>query len=98
MVVLARVILLMAESANKPPAFDNAHDRDAKARGSSRSSSTEANENGVEYADIMKALSALHLREIGILLKTSRPGWQEAHVQVGCFVYARFCVFYFPLL
>lgn len=86
MVVLSRVILLMAESSNRPGS-DMAHE------------SSGANENKVEYADIMKALSASHLREIGIALKTSRPGWQEAHVQVGYsvgvwFVHVRFLCFF----
>lgn len=97
MVVLARVILLMAESSNKP-ASDISYDRDAKARGSLGSSAREANEDGVEYADIMKALSASHLREIGISLKTSRPGWQEAHVQVGFCVFLLFYCFFYMFL
>lgn len=36
----------------------------------------------VEHGDIMRALSGAHLREVGIAVKNTRPGWQEAHVQL----------------
>lgn len=42
----------------------------------------------VDHGDIMRALSGAHLREIGISIKSARPGWQEAYVQVKLNVWA----------
>ncbi|CAN0254707.1 unnamed protein product, partial [Laminaria digitata] len=80
MVALARVVLLVAESSNKPSP-------DAWSEGSRVGTligvtDRPVEENGIEHGDVMQALSGAHLREIGITIKEARPGWQEAHVQV----------------
>eukprot|EP00903_Cladosiphon_okamuranus_P008172 g7871.t1 len=73
MVVVARVVLLIAGSANKP-GMDKAL--------SGADSGMEDESGSIEHGDIMQALSGAHLREIGIAIKEARPGWQEAHVQL----------------
>lgn len=80
MVALARVVLLVAESSNKPAP-------DSWSEGSRvgtlvGATDRPAEENGIEHGDVMQALSGAHLREVGITIKEARPGWQEAHVQV----------------
>lgn len=92
MVVVARMVLLVAESANKPG-------QDGVSSGASSSGvppeatagGEEREKEGIEHGDIIQALSGAHLREIGIAIKEARPGWQEAHVQVRM----RVCVLWF---
>lgn len=86
MVVVARMVLLVAESANKP-GQDGVSSSGASSSGvppeaTARGDGDEREKEGIEHGDIMQALSGAHLREIGIAIKEARPGWQEAHVQV----------------
>lgn len=84
MVAVARVVLLIAESANQPGQDETSSSSSAAAaRAASGDQQQEGNKGtGIEHGDIMQALSGAHLREIGIAIKEARPGWQEAHVQV----------------
>lgn len=86
MVVVSRVVLLIAGSTNK-----TGHDGASASSEAASSARTGGGEDGkggsenpgIEHGDIMQALSGAHLREVGIAIKEARPGWQEAHVQVG---------------
>lgn len=86
MVVLARVILLIAESTGKPES-EGSSDGKSGARGGvgvvrGTSSTIKPDIVAIDHGDVLKALSGAHLREVGITIKAARPGWQEAHVQV----------------
>lgn len=91
MVVVARVVVLVADSSNKPG--EEASSPVTTAAASAGNGRTEDENVTIEHGDIMQALSGAHLREVGIAIKEARPGWQEAHVQVrggG----GRLCVFF----
>lgn len=76
MVVVARVVLLVAGSANQPGI-------DGVSSATNAINSGNDDSGRIDHGDIMQALSGAHLREVGIAIKEARPGWQEAHVQVG---------------
>lgn len=83
MVVLARVVLLLSSSSNRPMSDASSESSSRTGAGSpSMSGAAHDEESGIVHGDIVKALSGAHLREVGISLKAARPGWQEAHVQV----------------
>ncbi|CAM9505681.1 unnamed protein product [Ectocarpus sp. 13 AM-2016] len=84
MVVVARMVLLVAESANKPgqDGVSSGASSSGVPPGATAGGGEEREKEGIEHGDIMQALSGAHLREIGIAIKEARPGWQEAHVQV----------------
>ncbi|CAM9777623.1 unnamed protein product [Scytosiphon promiscuus] len=83
MVAVARVVLLIAESANQPGQDETSSSSSTtQARSASGDQEEGAKSTGIDHGDIMQALSGAHLREIGIAIKEARPGWQEAHVQL----------------